>query len=135
MSLQITRIFEAPREKVFGWWSDGDSMQQWSGCKDCTRCRIDMDFRGGGGFTQRMQLGDKGEYTITYERIVAPELIVYRTDLGVAMTRVTIEFHEHGSGTEVVLTQEGLPGGVRDIVAQGTRESFARLEPLLAVPR
>ncbi len=63
-SLQITRIFDAPRELVFSWWADGEKMQQWSGCKEATRCEIHMDFRVGGGFTQKMQIGGKGEFTI-----------------------------------------------------------------------
>src|SRR5580658_2030139 len=106
-SLQITRIFDAPRELVFSWWADGEKMQQWSGCKEATRCRIQMDFRVGGGFTQKMQIAGKGEFTITgkYDEIVVPEKIVYHADLGFGVTRVLVEFHELGNRTKMVLTQ------------------------------
>jgi uncharacterized protein YndB with AHSA1/START domain len=134
-SLQITRIFDAPRELVFRWWTDGEKMQQWSGCKEATRCEIQMDFRVGGGFTQKMQIGGKGEFTITgkYDEIVAPEKIVYRADLGFGVTRVQVEFIEHGSQTKVVLTQEGFPNDfLSQTVTQGTTESFDKLESILA---
>lgn len=61
--LQITRVFDAPRHLVFGWWTQAEKLQQWSGCKDATRCEIDMDFRAGGSFTQKMQIAGKGEFT------------------------------------------------------------------------
>src|SRR5262249_58307003 len=103
--LQLERVFKAPREMVFRFWSEAEKMQKWSGCKDCTRCEIEMDFCVGGGFTQKMQIHPMGggthEFTIraTYEEIVAPERIVYRADLGMAVTRVTVDFIEHRGGT------------------------------------
>jgi uncharacterized protein YndB with AHSA1/START domain len=134
-SLQITRIFDAPRDVVFSWWTDGEKMQQWSGCKEATRCEIQMDFRVGGGFTQKMQIAGKGEFTITgkYDEIVAPEKIVYRADLGFGVTRVQVEFLEHGSRTKVVLTQEGFPDDfLSQTVTQGTTDSFDKLDAILA---
>jgi len=106
--LEMTRVFPAPREVVFAWWSEAAKMQQWSGCKDCTRCEIEMDFRVGGGFTQRMQIAGAGEFTLTatYDEIVAPEKIVYRADLGMCVTRVSVEFFAQADGTRVVLTQD-----------------------------
>lgn len=134
-SLQITRIFDAPRELVFSWWTEGEKMQQWSGCKEATRCEIRMDFRVGGGFTQKMQIAGKGEFTITgsYDEIVAPERIVYQADLGFGVTRVQVEFFEQGDRTKVVLTQEGFPDDfLSQTVSHGTTESFDKLESVLA---
>jgi len=136
--LQITRVFDAPRHLVFGWWSKAEKLQQWSGCKDATRCEVEMDFRVGGSFTQKMQLGDKGEFSITgkYEEIVEPARIVYSANLGPVVTRVTVEFFEEGKGTKMVLTHDGL----RDeflckTIGQGTTESLDKLEGLLASVR
>ena len=56
--LQITRIFDAPRDVVFAWWTQAEKLQQWSSCKAATRCEIDMDFRLGGSFTQAMQIAN-----------------------------------------------------------------------------
>ena len=133
--LQITRVFDAPRPMVFDWWTRPENMQQWSGCKEAVNCEVQMDFRAGGGFTQKMQIGDKCEFTITgfYEEIVAPERIVYRANLGPMPTRVTVEFFEEQSKTRLVLTHEGLADdtSVR-YVAQGTTESFEKLHSLLS---
>jgi uncharacterized protein YndB with AHSA1/START domain len=132
--LQITRVFGAPRNVVFGWWSTAEKLQQWSGCKEMTRCEVEMDFRPGGGFTQKMQISGAGEFTLTgtYEEIVEPELIVYRANLGMAITKVTVEFLEHGKGTKVVLTHEGLPNEfLCKTVSQGTSESFDTLDSLV----
>jgi uncharacterized protein YndB with AHSA1/START domain len=135
-SLQITRVFDAPRELVFSWWTEGAKMQQWSGCKEATRCEIRMDFRVGGGFTQKMQIAGKGEFTITgkYDEIVAPERIAYHVDLGFGVTRVLVEFFDQGNRTKVVLTQEGFPDDfLSQTVSQGTTESFDKLESILAI--
>jgi uncharacterized protein YndB with AHSA1/START domain len=134
-SLQITRVFDAPRELVFSWWTEGRKMQQWSGCKEATRCEIQMDFRVGGGFTQKMQIGGKGEFTITakYDEIVVPERIVYHVNLGFGVTRVVLEFLEQGDKTKIVLTQEGFPDDfLSQTVSHGTTESFDKLDSILA---
>jgi len=132
--LEITYIFDAPRPAVFDWWSKAEKLQQWSGCKEATLCEVKMDFRIGGGFTQKMQIADKGDFTITgkYEEIVIPEKIAYTANLGPAITRVTVEFFAQGKQTKVVLKHEGLPDEtICKIVSQGTMESLEKLESLL----
>ena len=136
--LQIMRMFDAPRHLVFGCWSKAEKLQQWSGCKDATGCEVDMDFRVGGSFTQKMHLGGKGEFSISgkYEEIVEPARIVYSANLGPVVTRVTVEFFEEGKGTKMVLTHDGLPDEfLCKTIAQGTTESLDKLEGLLASVR
>ena len=133
--LQITRTFDAPRNVVFGWWSQAEKLQQWSGCKDAVKCEIEMDFRTGGSFTQKMQIAGHGEFSLTgrYAEIVEPEKIVYDADLGFGVTRVTVEFFEHRNQTRVVLTHEGFPDEfLCGTVSQGTTESLDKLDLLLA---
>lgn len=136
--LQVTRVFNAPRELVFGFWTTAEKYRQWSRCKECVECEVVMDFRVGGAFTQTMQLALQGElhqFTVTgaYDEIVEPERIRYSADFGAFTARVTVEFFEQGQGTKVVVTHEGLPDEFfgRN-VAQGTSESFDKLEPLIA---
>lgn len=133
--LTITRVFDAPRHLVFNWWRQPEKLQQWSGCKDATRCEITMDFRLGGSFTQKMQIKGAGEFSFTgtYDEIIVPEKIAYHADFGQAITRITVEFFEHGKGTRVVLTHEGLPDEIFcKNVAQGTAESFDKLDSFMA---
>lgn len=133
--LQITRVFDAPRQVIFGWWSHAEKLQQWSGCKETTKCEVAMDFRVGGSFTQKMQITGAGEFTLvgTYDEIVEPERIVYHANIGPAVTRVSVEFFEEGKGTKVVVTQDGFPNEfLCKTVSQGTGESFDKLDVLLA---
>ena len=136
--LQITRVFDAPRHLVFGWWTEAEKLQQWSGCKEATKCEIAMDFRVGGSFTQKMQLfvnGEAREFSLSgaYDEIVEPEKIVYHANFGHAITRVIVEFFEQGQGTKVVLTHEGCPDEFFSrTVSQGTTESLDKLDSSLA---
>jgi uncharacterized protein YndB with AHSA1/START domain len=133
--LQITRVFDAPRLVVFGWWTQAEKLQQWSGCKDATSCEIDMDFRVGGSFAQKMQIAGAGQFSFsgTYEEIVEPERIVYRANFGQAITRVTVEFFKQGKSTKVVLTHEGCPDEFfSKTISQGTTESLDKLDSLMA---
>jgi uncharacterized protein YndB with AHSA1/START domain len=133
--LQLTRVFDAPRHLVFGWWTQAEKLQQWSGCKEAAKCEIEMDFRVGGSFTQKMQIAGAGEFSFSgkYDEIVEPEKIVYHANFGHAITRVAVEFFEHGKGTKVVLTHEGCPDDFFcKTVSQGTAESLDKLDSLMA---
>jgi uncharacterized protein YndB with AHSA1/START domain len=134
--MQITRMFDAPRERVFAAWKQRDLLQRWTGCKETTKVEIEMDFRAGGSFTQKMNIAGVGEYSITgiYDEIIEPEKISYHVNLGPAATRVTVEFIEQGKQTKVVLTQDGFPDPkLCKMVSQGTEEALDKLEQVLAV--
>jgi uncharacterized protein YndB with AHSA1/START domain len=133
--LEITRVFDAPRQLVFASWKKVEQLEQWWGCKDTTSLQCQMDFRTGGFFTCVMQIRGAGEFTYRgqYDEIVEPEKIAYHADFGPLTTRVVVEFIEMGSQTRMVLTQIGFPS--REMcghVSRGTMESFDKLEDLLA---
>ena len=132
--MTMTRVFDAPRERVFAAWTRADLLQRWTGCKDTTKVECTVDFRVGGSFTQKMNIKGVGEYTITgiYDEIIEPEKIVYHVNLGPATTRVTVEFIAQGSQTKLVLTQEGFPDqNLCKMVSQGTVEALDKLEEML----
>ena len=81
----ITRIFDAPRERVFRAWTDPDEVAAWYGPEhfDTPRERIHIDLRVGGRYELTMvQRGSGAEFAIGYEilELVEPELIVLRSD-------------------------------------------------------
>jgi uncharacterized protein YndB with AHSA1/START domain len=134
--LQITRVFDAPRPIVFSYWTQAEKLERWSGCAATTKCEIQMDFRVGGSFTQKMHIEGAGEFTFTgqYDEIIEPERIVYHANMGPGMTtRIVIDFLEQGKQTKMVLTQEGFPDQkMCKIVSEGTTEAFDKLDRALA---
>ena len=117
----ITRIFEAPRERVFRAWTDPDELAEWYGPEhfDTPRERIHIDLRVGGRYELTMVQRDNGaEFAIGYEivELVEPELIVLRSDpmpeVGMHEPIVTrVEFHDHGTKTRMTLTDGPYPQG------------------------
>ena len=135
--LQITRSFDAPRSEVFEWWAEAEKLQQWSGCQQCVASEVEMDFRVGGGFRQKMKISVNGavcDFVLkaTYEEIVVPEYIRYVLDTGQQLIRVLIEFFEEGATTRVVLIQEGFANAEScKIISQGTNDSLDQLHCLM----
>jgi uncharacterized protein YndB with AHSA1/START domain len=138
----ITRIFEAPRERVFSAWTDPDEIAAWFGPEqmDTPRERIHVDLRVGGRYELTMVQRQGGrEMTIGYEivELVEPELIVLRSDpmpeAGMHEgTVVRVELHDHGSKTRMTLTDGPLPPESRDHAAAGWSAAFEKLGSLVA---
>jgi uncharacterized protein YndB with AHSA1/START domain len=110
----ITRIFEAPRERVFRAWTDPEEVAAWYGPEgsETPRDRIHIDLRVGGRYELTMlRPGGGGEFSIGYEivELVEPELIVLRSDPMPQMgmhepTVLRVEFHDHGAKTRMTLS-------------------------------
>jgi uncharacterized protein YndB with AHSA1/START domain len=115
----ITRIFEAPRERVFRAWTDPDEVALWYGPEhfDTPRDRIHIDLRVGGRYELTMvQRSGGAEYPVHYEivELVEPELIVLRSDpmpeIGMHEPTLTrVEFHDHGDKTRMTLVDGPYP--------------------------
>jgi uncharacterized protein YndB with AHSA1/START domain len=116
--VRITRIFEAPRERVFRAWTGPDEVAAWFGPEqvETPRERIHIDLRVGGRYELTMVQPGGKEFAIGYEivELVEPELIVLRSDpmpeVGMhEPTVVRVEFHDHGAKTRVTLTDGPYP--------------------------
>jgi uncharacterized protein YndB with AHSA1/START domain len=133
----ITRIFEAPRERVFRAWTEPDEVAAWFGPEhmDAPRERINIDLRVGGRYELTMvQREGDGEFTIGYEilELVEPELLVMRSDpmpqAGMhEPTVVRVELHDHGAKTRMTLSDSPLPPEGRDHAAAGWSAAFEKL--------
>jgi uncharacterized protein YndB with AHSA1/START domain len=138
----ITRIFDAPRERVFRAWTDPDEVAAWFGPEDfdTPRDRIHIDLRVGGRYELTMvRRGGGGEFAIGYEivELVEPERIVLRSDpmpeAGMHEgTVVRVEFHDHGAKTRMTLTDGPFPPEGRGHAEGGWIAAFDKLEALVA---
>jgi uncharacterized protein YndB with AHSA1/START domain len=138
----ITRIFEAPRKRVFRAWTDPDEVAAWYGPEhvDTPRDRVHIDLRVGGRYELTMvQRGGGAEYAIGYEivELVEPELIVLRSDPMPEMgmhepTLLRVEFHDHGAKTRMTLSDGPYPGEGRGHAEAGWSAAFDKLAARVA---
>jgi uncharacterized protein YndB with AHSA1/START domain len=138
----ITRIFEAPRERVFRAWTDPDEVAAWFGPEhmDTPRERIHIDLRVGGRYELTMiPRGGGGEHAIGYDilELVEPELIVLRSDpmpeVGMhEPTVVRVELHDHGDKTRMTLSDGPLPPESRGHAEAGWSAAFDKLAARVA---
>jgi uncharacterized protein YndB with AHSA1/START domain len=138
----ITRIFEAPRERVFRAWTDPDVVAAWfsPAAFDTPRDRIRIDPRVGGRYELTMVQRDGGsEYSVGYEilEIVEPELLVLRSDpmpeVGMPEpTVVRVELHDHGAKTRMTLSDSPYPPAGRGPAEAGWLAAFDKLAKLVA---
>lgn len=137
----ITRIFDAPRERVFAAWTDPDQVAAWYGPEhfDTPRENVHIDLRVGGRWELTMvQLGTGTEYPLRYEivELVEPELIVLRCppmpEMGLPEGTVTrIELHDHGDKTRMTLSDGPYPRDAGDRAEAGWNGAFDKLAVLL----
>ena len=139
----ITRIFDAPRERVFRAWTDPEHVAAWFGPAHLTTPRegIRIDLRVGGRYELTMVRPDGGALAIGYEivELSEPELLVLRSDPMPEMgmhepTVVRIELHDHGAKTRMTLTDGPQPAAGRDHAAAGWGAAFEKLDALVSAP-
>lgn len=76
---EMTRVFTAPRDRVWKAWSEADQLRHWWGPQGCTVEIHRLEFRPGGFFHYAMKFA--GAPTMwgrfNYREIVVPERIVW----------------------------------------------------------
>lgn len=80
--INITRLFDAPRELVFDAWTDPQHISQWWGPRGFTTTTHERDVRPGGVWRFIMHGPDGTDYDnrIVYREVVRPERLVYDHD-------------------------------------------------------
>ena len=115
-SLVVRRTIPISRERVFDAWLDPARLARFMRPGGIVRTTAAVDPRVGGHFRIVMRHAgsepEEVEHTGEYLLIERPERLSFtwrsvHTDN--TPTVVTIEFHERGTSTEVVLTHRGLP--------------------------
>ena len=154
-TLQVRRTFAAPRERVFRAWTDAEDLKKWWGAGEQFSAPIaEVDLRVGGSYRLAMKSPDSPMAFVctgTYRQVSPPAKLVFTwaweapppdappeaVEQGKAMasigeTLVTVEFHDRGSSTEVVLTHERFPDeNMRDEHKQGWNGCFTQLARFL----
>jgi uncharacterized protein YndB with AHSA1/START domain len=127
----VTRVFEAPRERVFAAFTEPERMLRWWGPAGFTVAGARMDLRPGGSYHYGLRGPDGATIwgKFVYREIVRPHLLVYLnsfSDAAGGLTRhplradwplellTTITFTEHVDGTMFTLRWATLPGATID---------------------
>ena len=112
--LTITRVFDAPRERVWREWTEPERFSDWFGGREAhvPLSSVSMDVRPGGGWRLAMHhAGVESRWEGVYREVVAPERLVmtFSDQPGEeAHELVTVEFIDLGDGrTEMRFEQRG----------------------------
>ena len=135
-SVRIVDVFEAPRDVVFAAWTEPERLKKWWGPGSFETVFAEVDLRAGGRYELLLEPGSMrlvGEF----REVMPPRRLVYtwRWAEGVPDTReslVTVEFHEDGARTEVVLVHDNFVGpGPVDMYDEGWRSGLYKLRAFL----
>ncbi|MGC5002668.1 SRPBCC family protein [Streptomyces sp. DT203] len=113
--IDITRVFDAPREQVFAAWTTPEHFASWyGGDADVPLDRVAMDVRPGGTWSLVIVVpGTEMPFHGVYREVVAPERLVFTLKDAAAPADiegeiVTVTFAERGRRTtEMVFQQRG----------------------------
>lgn len=146
--LVITRVFDAPRERVWQAWTKPEQLMRWWGPKHFTAPTAQLDFRKGGKYLCCMRSPEGQEFwsTGTYQEIIPNERIVTTDSFADAEgnvvpasyygmdddfpleLKVTITFEDQDGKTKMTLIHQGIPAGeMKEQTTAGWNESFDKL--------
>ena len=136
--LTVRRVIPAARERVFDAWLDPARLARFMVPGGEGHAVADVDPRVGGGFRIVMHHPTSGsggvEHTGEYLLIDRPNRLVFTwrsTHTDNRDTRVTVDFHDRGDATEVVLTHEQLPARTVESHRNGWATILDHLEQLM----
>ena len=116
-SLEIKRVIKAPRDRVYGAWTDPGQLRQWFGPENVQTHNLVADARVGGKFQWDLTNSEGEEMTVAgeYRELQPGRRVVFTwkwqddEDWERHESIVTVEFSDCDGGTEVRLTHERLP--------------------------
>ena len=132
LTLELSRVFQAPQEAVFRAWIDENHLRRWWGPKGFTAHIDEFEPRPGGAY--RIDMRDSGgdshwvhgvfKAVDPHDRLVM-NWIWEQGDLAELVMLVTVEFTAMGNATEVKLTHANLPSeAARDAHSGGWTSSL-----------
>jgi uncharacterized protein YndB with AHSA1/START domain len=140
--ISMTRVFDAPRERVWREWTEPEAFADWYGGPDAEvpMSSVSMDVRPGGRWRLTMFYGpDRREirWRGEYREVSPPERLVFTVSdepESDAFELVIVELVDLGDGrTEMRFQQRGeLPPEVYERAGQGWSIFFERMDERLA---
>ncbi len=141
--IEITRIFDAPRELVYRAFTDPDELAQWFGPVGCRvpRDSIEVDARAGGHLRLVMTAPDMhSPVEVTFTEVVQNEILAGAIEAsgipGVAgslRVHLRLEFHDEGNGKTRLELRQGpfTTDQLGTDTRNGWESSFGKLDALL----
>lgn len=132
-----TRVFDAPRSKVFRAWTEAEHLSRWWGPKGFTNTFHEHDPRPGGAWRFVMHGPDGKDYRneSVYAEVVPGERIVF-DHLNGPRYHATITFADDGGKTRItwsmVFGSDSEYRAVKERAGIGNEENLDRLEAELA---
>lgn len=140
--ITITRLIDAPRERVFDAWTNPDSLNSWWGPQGFTNTTQSIDVRSGGVWQFVMHSPDGTDYPnrITFEEIIRPERITYLHGEDEGKPRdfhTTVTFEDAGDGTRLTMrmvfaTAELRQAALRFGASEGGHSTMDKLAEFVA---
>lgn len=139
-TVAVTRVFDAPRERVFAAWTQAEHLAHWFGPKGFRIHSCEADPRPGGVFRLCMRSPEGIDYWVrgTYQEVVAPERLVVRcfADDAKGVQRleetITLDLADEGDRTRLTLRATAAGTGAEAAamlrgMEQGWSETLDRL--------
>lgn len=141
LNVFVTRVFKAPREVVWRFWTEPHLLATWFGPAGVTVPidSVTVELRAGGRWELSMVDSTSGALNPILGRIssfVAPEFLEIRMDADTAAgpaqgVLLRLNFHDHGDLTRVTLHQGPFTEEIRDMTITGWELSFNKLDLLI----
>ncbi len=138
-TLEVSRLFKAPRRRVYAAWTEAEAMAQWMGPGDMSAKVELLEARVGGSFRLVME-GEQGPHPASgkFLEVVENERLVFTWtwefgELEGVETVVELTFRDADGGTELTLVHRRLPSDTaRDKHEEGWNGCFDSLGGYLA---
>jgi len=135
-TLTAVRVFDMPRDKVFGAWADPELLARWWGPNGFTNTFHEFAFKEGGQWRYTMHGPDGKDYPNhnVFEQILPQERIAIRHLSGHEFV-LTAVFEDAGAGTRLTFRQQFMDAEeyeqVKPYCVEGNEQNLDRLGSLL----
>jgi len=132
--ITLTRILNAPRERVFAAWTQPEQVCKWFGPTTDSQCEAEVDLRVGGSYSIHVNGSNGMRRTVygKYLEIVPPSRLVMTWHLtgfeDADGSLITVDLRERDGKTEVTVVHAQLPNEqMRDAHEQGWNAGLNKL--------